>query len=76
MPRENSSGNKQRLLGISKRGNSYLRTLLIHGARSVLLCVGKKTDPKSEWLKKLIERRGMNRVCCALANKTLVRLAG
>lgn len=70
VPREYSSGNKQRLLGISKRGDIYLRTLLIHGARSAMLRVSKKTDAKSRWLQRLIERRGMNRACCALANKT------
>jgi len=70
VPREYSSGNKQRLLGISKRGDSYLRTLLIHGARAVIYQVGKKSDQKSRWLQQLILRRGMNRACCALANKT------
>lgn len=57
------------LLGISKRGNVMLRTLLIHGARSVLSHVKHKSDKKSLWLKGLIERRGMNRACVALANK-------
>jgi transposase len=70
VPRESSSGNKQRLLGISKRGDSYLRTLLIHGARSVLRRVDKKQDAKSQWLKNLKARCGMNRAACALANKT------
>lgn len=70
VPREYSSGNKQRLLGISKRGDSYLRTLLIHGACAVIYQVNKKSDGKSRWLQQLIERRGMNRACCALANKT------
>lgn len=70
VPREYSSGNKQRLLGISKRGNTYLRALLVHGARSVLLRLDKKTDNKSRWLQELQKRRGTNRACCALANKT------
>lgn len=70
VPRENSSGNKQRLLGISKKGNTYLRTLLIHGARTVLIRVDKKQDAKSQWLKNVKNRRGMNRAACALANKT------
>jgi transposase len=69
VPRQNSSGGKQRLLGISKRGDTYLRTLLIHGARSALLAAAKKTDKRSVWLKKLEGRRGMNRACVALANK-------
>lgn len=70
VPKESSSGNKQRLLGISKRGNVYLRSLLIHGARSVLYRIGKKEDEKSQWLISLKERRGSNRAACALANKT------
>lgn len=47
VPRQSSSGNKQKLLGISKRGDIYIRTLLIHGARSVVRCVGSKEDPRS-----------------------------
>jgi transposase len=69
VPREHSSGNCQRLLGISKRGNTYLRTLLIHGARSTTLYSARKTDKKSQWLQALQQRRGYNRACCALANK-------
>ncbi|WP_457766625.1 IS110-like element IS1111A family transposase [Coxiella burnetii] len=69
VPRQHSSGNKEVLLGISKRGNVMLRTLLIHGARALLRHVKNKTDKKSLWLKALIERRGMNRACVALANK-------
>jgi transposase len=69
VPRQHSSGGKERLLGISKRGDTYLRTLLIHGARSAVLAADKKTDKRSMWLKQLKERRGMNRACVALANK-------
>ncbi|WP_143433562.1 transposase, partial [Coxiella burnetii] len=69
VPRQHSSGNKEVLLGISKRGNVMLRTLLIHGARALLRHVKNKTDKKSLGLKALIERRGMNRACVALANK-------
>jgi transposase len=69
VPKQHSSGNKELLLGVSKRGNVMLITLLIHGARSVLSHVKDKTDKKSEWLKALIERRGINRACVALANK-------
>jgi transposase len=43
--------------------------LLVHGARSVMYVVDKKNDPKSEWLKKLKARRGLNKTCVALANK-------
>lgn len=69
VPRQHSTGGKQRLLGISKRGDKYLRMLLIHGARSVMQQVGKKTDGKSRWLKELKERRGYNKASVALANK-------
>jgi len=69
VPRQHSSGDKQVLLGISKRGNRALRTLLIHGARAVLKYCGDKTDPLSLWLKRLIERRGFNKAAVALANK-------
>jgi transposase len=69
VPRQSSSGGKQVLLGISKRGNTYLRSLLIHGARAVLKRVLHKTDKLSLWIKKLIERRGYNKACVTLANK-------
>ena len=69
VPREHSTGGKPRLLGISKRGNVYLRTLLIHGARATLRWVETKHDDRSRWLKALIERRGKNRAAVALANK-------
>ncbi len=69
VPRQNSSGDKQVYLGISKRGNRYIRTLLIHGARSVLNHCDKKQDKLSLWLQALIERRGFNRAAVALANK-------
>ncbi len=71
VPRQNSSGGKTQLLGISKRGDSYVRKLLIHGARSALLTVenSTKTDPRTLWLKEILKRRGHNRTCVALANK-------
>lgn len=69
VPRQHSSGSREQLLGISKRGDNYLRKLLVHGARSVICRVDKKTDPKSRWLQSLKERRGNNRACVALANK-------
>jgi transposase len=69
VPRQHSSGNKQRLLGISKRGDTYLRTLLIHGARAVVSRCRSKSDSQSLWLQSLIQRRGFNRACVALANK-------
>jgi transposase len=69
VPREHSTGGKPRLLGISKRGNVYLRKLLIHGARATLRWVETKTDDRSRWLRALIARRGKNRAAVALANK-------
>lgn len=69
VPKQHSSGGKDRLLGISKRGDGYLRKLLIHGARSVLQKADKKTDSRSRWLMNLKHRRGTNRACVALANK-------
>lgn len=69
VPREHSSGGKQRLYGITKRGDTYLRTLLIHGARSALRCTGDKPDKLLRWAQKLAERRGANVAAVALANK-------
>src|SRR6266849_8816932 len=54
---------------MSKRGDSSLRTLLIHGARATLRWVGRKTDRRSQWMRQLVERRGTNRTAVALANK-------
>jgi transposase len=68
-PRQHSSGGKDRLLGISKRGDAYLRTLLIHGARAVLRVAGEKDDPRSRWLQNLCDRRNKNIAAVALANK-------
>ena len=73
-PREHSSGGKQRLLGITKRGNTYLRTLLIHGARTVLRHAEGKTDRLSRWALSVQFRRGTNVASVALANK-LARIA-
>lgn len=69
VPRQHSSGNKKRLLGISKRGNSYLRGMLIHGARAVIRHSEGKDDPQSRWLNGVKARRGTNRATVALANK-------
>ena len=68
-PGQHSSGGKERLLGISKRGDSYLRTLLIHGARAVLKVAGRKDDPRSRWLMTVAARRHKNVAAVALANK-------
>ena len=69
VPKQRSSGGRERLFGISKRGDRYLRTLLIHGARAVLCRAGTKQDPRSRWLGKLRERRHPNVAAVALANK-------
>jgi transposase len=69
VPRQSSSGGKERLLGISKRGDTYLRTLLIHGARSVLLYVRRRARGGQGWLSRLVERRNPNVAAVALANK-------
>ncbi len=69
VPRQHSSGGRERLLGISKTGDSYLRKLLIHGARSVVLYSGKKMDTRSRWINGLKMRAGANRTCVAVANK-------
>jgi transposase len=69
VPREHSTGGKPRLLGISKRGDVYLRKLFVHGARATLRWVDTKQDDRSRWLTALIARRGKNRAAVALANK-------
>lgn len=69
VPRQNSSGGKDRLLGISKRGDTYLRTLLIHGARSVLWRAKKQMGDSMGWLARLAARRNPNIAAVALANK-------
>ena len=69
VPKQHSSGDRQVYLGISKRGNRYICTLLIHGARAVLKNCSNKEDKLSLWLQALIERRGFNRAAVALANK-------
>jgi transposase len=69
VPRQDSSGGKPRLLGISKHGDVYLRTLLIHGARAVLRHIEHRPDQADSWLMRLMARRGKNVAAVALANK-------
>jgi transposase len=69
VPRQSSSGGKTNLLGMSKRGDAYVRTLLIHGARSVIYRANQRADAHG-WLFKLITRRNVNVAAVALANKT------
>jgi transposase len=69
VPRQHSSGEKQRLLGITKRGDPYLRTLLIHGARSVVFRCTGKTDQRSQWISDKAKKLGVTKACVAVANK-------
>ena len=69
VPRQHSSGDRRTLMGISKRGDQHLRTLLVHGARAVVRTAAAKTDPFSNWVNALRERRGTNRAIVAVANK-------
>ncbi len=69
VPRQHTTGDKPRLLGISKRGDTYLRTLLIHGARSVVRRAASKSDPRSRRIQRLVVERGTNRAVVAAANK-------
>lgn len=64
------SGGKNKNLNMSKRGDQYLRYLLVHGARAVLRTCQEKKDPLSLWCNALNQRRGYNKACVALANKT------
>jgi transposase len=69
VPRQHSTGGKPTLMGISKRGDSYLRTLLIHGGRTVVRVAHKYTDRKNRWVSELDQRRGKNISAVAVANK-------
>lgn len=69
VPKEHSSGNKQKLMGISKRGNTYIRNMLIHGGRAVVNAVKRKTDDYSLWIKRIKDERGYNKAAVAVANK-------
>ena len=70
VPRQHSSGGKERLGRISKRGDGYLRKLLVHGARTVLLWSRRKKERRSPWQEALLARRPTNVVLVAMANKT------
>lgn len=69
VPRQHSTGGKPTLLGISKRGDCYLRTLLIHGGRTVVRVAGKYQDRRNKWITELDKRRGKNISAVAVANK-------
>ena len=74
VPRQATTGGKSRLLGISKRGNIYLRKLLIHGARAAMPTLSKSATPLGKWLRGLLDRAHPNTAVVALANK-LARIA-
>jgi transposase len=78
VPKQHSSGETQRLLGITKHGDRYIRQLLIHGGRSVVQAskrlnkttgIYQKQDPHSQWVRKLADRIGTNKASVAVANK-------
>ena len=69
VPRQHSSGGKDKLFGISKRGDSYIRSMLIHGGRSVVKNASKKNDDRSQWVSKLLDRAAYNCTAVAVANK-------
>lgn len=74
VPRQYSTGDHQQLLGITKRGDRYVRSQVIHGCRSVVQHAKNKTDPLSQWINRLVATRGFNKATVALANK-VVRIA-
>lgn len=74
VPQQHTTGGRPRLLGITKRGDKELRTLLVHGARSVLQHAHKKDDELSLWVCQLVARCGYNKATVALANK-MARIA-
>jgi hypothetical protein len=74
VPRQYSTGGKQKLFGMSKRGNIYLRRMLIHGARAVLFRIKYDTVGLGQWVHRLSQRAPRNKVVVAIANK-LARIA-
>ncbi len=69
-PKQHSTGGKDRLLGISKRGDPYLRSLLVHGGRSMIRTAKGKDDRLSQWVMSLVARSHPNVAAVAMANKT------
>jgi transposase len=69
-PKQRSSGGKSKLGGITKHGDTYLRTLLVQGARAVMRFVGRRDDRHSRWIKAVMQRRHVSVAAIALANKT------
>jgi len=71
VPRQYGTGGKVSLMSITKSGDRYLRTMVIHGARAALLWSRKKDSPLARWLGPIGKRRGTNRATVALANKIM-----
>lgn len=71
VPRQHSSGDRTVLMGITKRGDQHLRSMLVHGARSVVRTAGREDTRLNIWVNQLRERRGFNRATVAVANKTV-----
>jgi transposase len=69
VPRQHSTGGKNVLLGISKRGDGYLRSLLINGARAVVIHASNRKDRLSQWINRIVAERGKNKAAVAVANK-------
>ena len=69
VPKEHSSGGKQCLMSISKRGDRYIRSLLVHGGRSVVKNAGKKNNYLNHWVQRVHQERGYNKAAVAVANK-------
>ena len=69
VPSQNSSGGKASLGRITKRGDDYLRTLLIQGAKSAVMSAGKRDDATSRWLEQLVARVGWQKACVAMSDK-------
>jgi transposase len=73
-PRQSSSGDSFKSVGITKRGNRYLRKQLVHGARAMLSRSKNKTDSLSLWANQLVARRGIQKACVAMAAR-MARIA-
>lgn len=74
VPRQYSTGGRSSLLGISRRGDSHIRSLLVQCARAYMRFLHKRTGHLAEWTRAVVNRRHANVVACALANK-LARIA-
>ena len=71
VPRQHSTGGQTTLLGISKQGDAYVRSLLIHGARAAVIQAAKKNDALSQWINRIRAERGYNKATVAYANKMI-----